>query len=209
MKSRWFPLLSAISLMSAVTANAAGIDMKDPRRAVAREDDIRIDAQLVSDTVSPGAPVGVMYQIQNLSKETVAVADKVSDASYDVDTRTITVGIGSEVPGETMPHMVKIAPGEKKVLRASAVPTLNVQATRTAFAIVPRYVQVKVTVLRDLEPFATMIEDQSHAQALPDALFDRWIEGSDTIFLNTLPVQWSPRGAALPDIEQRSLRGTF
>jgi len=73
-------------------------------------------------------------------------------------------------------------------------------------------VQVKVTILRDLAPFAELIQNQSRTrgpQRLSDELFDRWLEGSDTIFLNALPVGWTPRGSggATADASRRGLRG--
>ncbi|MFL6246875.1 MAG: hypothetical protein ACJ74H_12670 [Thermoanaerobaculia bacterium] len=188
----FFALLSVIVLLHAAAASADSIDMDDPRRTVGREDNVRIDAQLVQDTVSPGSPIGVAYQIENLSSAPVAVADKVADATYDQDSRTITISIGSEVPHEgKMPHVVTIAPGEKKVLRAGATPMLGGAASRAALAA-PRFVQVKVSILRDVAPFAKI----NTAQTLSDELFDKWFEANDTIFLNAVPVRFSPRRSA-------------
>ncbi|MBV8519022.1 MAG: hypothetical protein JO197_16630 [Acidobacteria bacterium] len=193
----FFLLFFAIVLLHAAAAHGASINMDDPRRALGREDDVRVDAQLVQDSISPGAPIGITYQIQNFTTSPVAVADKVSDASYDSDSGTITVSLGSEIPSGRLPHMVLIAPGEKKVLRGAAMVALNAAAIRTSMAGVPRYVQVKVTILRDLTPFLAMIQKQAQApavaQTLPDELFERWLESNDTIYLNALPVQWSPR----------------
>lgn len=185
----FYSLLAAIVLLHAAAAIADTIDMDDPRRTVGREGDVRIDAQLVQDTVSPGTPIGVAWQIQNFSKSPVAVADKVADATYDQDTRTITLSIGSEVPQDgKMPHVVTVAPGEKKVFRSGATPMLGATATRSPQAG-PRYVQVKVSILRDLAPFAKI----SASQILPDELFDKWFEANDTIFLNAVPVRFSTR----------------
>ncbi|MGZ5442347.1 MAG: hypothetical protein ACXW5U_10040 [Thermoanaerobaculia bacterium] len=195
-------LIASIPLIHAAAATAAGIDMDDPRRALGREGDVRVDAQLVRDTVSPGAPIGVTYQIQNLSDSTVAIAAKVSDASYDEDTRTITLALGSEVPPDgNMPQMVVIPPGEKKLLQASATPKLQVAALRAAFAASPRYVQVKVAILRDIQPFVALIDEQDGRtkRRLSDELFEKWFECNDTIFLNSVPVQFVPSQAS--DVE--------
>ena len=94
----FYSLLAAIVLLHAAAAIADTIDMDDPRRTVGREGDVRIDAQLVQDTVSPGTPIGVAWQIQNFSKSPVAVADKVADATYEHDTRTITMTKVSDLP---------------------------------------------------------------------------------------------------------------
>ena len=198
------------TVLSAAVANAASIDMNDPRRALGREDDVRIDAQLLSDTVSPGTPVGVTWQIQNMTAQPVAVATKVVDASYDADSRTITLAIGSEVPDDgNMPQMVVIAPGEKKVFRAAATPVITPAAARGARGSAPRYVQVKVSILRKLEPFLSLIRKQTPTtkpEPLSDELFDQWFESTDTIFLNTVPVQWSAQTHRVIDVEQRGIR---
>jgi hypothetical protein len=72
----------------------------------------------------------------------------------------------------------------------------------------PRYVQVKVTILRDLTPFAALIENQSNVRAaqLSDDLFTRWMESSDSIYLNAVPVGWSPRDGGSVDASQRGGR---
>lgn len=186
----FFAILSAIFLIHAAAATAeAVIDMDDPRRVVGREDNVRIDAQLLHDTVSPGSPIGVTYQIQNLTDAPVAVATKVMSASYDMDSRTITLAVGAEVPVDgNMPQIVVIAPGEKKVFRAGATPTYNAAAMRAGGSL-PAYVQVKVSILRDVAPFATT----PSGRRLTDAQFDEWFGANDTIFLNTVPVSFSPR----------------
>jgi hypothetical protein len=185
----FFALFAAIVLIHAAPASADAIDMDDPRRTVGREDDVRIDAQLIQDTVSPGSSIGVTWQIQNLSASPVAVADKVVAASYDADTQTITFAIGSEVPKDgRMPHLVAIAAGETRVFHAGATPMLAAAAAHASLAP-PRFVQVKVTILRDLGPFA----QQRTGQLLADDLFDKWFESNDTIFLNAVPVRFSAR----------------
>jgi len=195
----FYALLAAITLLHAAAASAASIDMDDPRRVVGRENDVRVDAQLTQDTVSPGSVVAVTYQIQNFTTAPIAIADRVTTASYDADTATITLSIGAEVPQDgRMPHVATLAPGEKKIFRTGATPTLNAAAMRSSLATPPRFVQVKVTVLRDVAPFSLLIESQQQARVapvLPDALFDKWFEANDTILLNTVPVRFSPRGA--------------
>lgn len=207
------PLLSLITFIAFIhgaAATAAGIDMDDPRRALGREDDVRIDAQLLRDTVSPNAPIGITYQVENLSGTTIAIADKVSDSSYDDETRTITVAIGSEVPPDgSMPHMVVIRSGEKKVLQTAARAAMSAAAMRSSFAAVPRFVQVKVAILRNVAPFEKFIERQDGRtrQRLSDEQFDSWIEGSGTIFLNSIPVRFAPADST--DVERSASRAGF
>lgn len=204
-----FVAATIAAVLVGVAADAATIDMNDPLRAKGREGDVRVDAQLLTNAVSPGAPVGVTWQIQNFTDAPVAVATKVVDASYDADSQTITLTIGSEVPDDgNMPHMVLVAPGEKKVFRAAATPAIAPAAVRGANAQ-PRYVQIKVSILRKLEPFLSLIHSQAPAarpQQLSDELFEEWFESTDTIYLNSLPVQWSPRANKVIDVEQRGAR---
>ena len=191
-------------------AGTGAIDMNDPRRALGREDDVRIDAQLVNDTVAAGAPIGVTWQIQNFTDAPIAVAPRVVDVSYDAESATITVAIGSEVPdGGKMPLMSVVAPGQKRVFRSSAMLTAHGGVRATA-AGAPGLVQVKVSILRDLEPFVALIRNQTPASApekLSDELFEQWFESTDTILLNTLPVQWSAR--IQKGIESARRRGGF
>ena len=200
---------AALAIAISAAADAATINMNDPLRSVGREGDVRIDAQLVTDSVSPGSPVGVTWQIQNFTEKTVAVATRVVSASYDTDSRTITLTIGAEVPQDgNMPAMVLVGPNEKKVFRAAATPTITVAAAR-AGGSGPRYVQVKVSILRELDPFLSLIQAQtptSKPQLLSDELFELWFESTDTIFLNTLPVQWTGKVQKAIDVEQRSVR---
>jgi hypothetical protein len=198
--SRSLVLAVAVVVLTAAEANAAGVDFKDPRRALGREDDIRVDAQLAQDTVSSSSPINVTYQIQNLTSEPIAVADRICDSSFDADTQTITISIGAEVPqGTAMPHLVTIAPGQTRVLHTGAMIQV-VASSRSPLAPVPRYVQITVNLLRDLRPFAKLIEQQSHAAVvpLPNDLFDQWVDSVSTVDLNSLPVRWtnSPRAGA-------------
>lgn len=203
-------LIAFITINSATAASAARIDMDDPRRALGREGDVRIDAQLSRETVTSGAPIGLTYQIQNLSASPIAIAHKVTDASYDDESRTITVVVGSEVPPDgNMPQVVLIAPGEKRVLQAAATPVMSAAALRLSRGAVPRYVQVKVAILRDVHPFLPLIRNQDARvkQRLTDEQFEKWFESNDTIYLNAVPVQYVPSSDT--GVERREARRGF
>src|SRR5512144_1275141 len=119
MRSSWLVAVAVQAALSTTASYAAHVDMSDPKRALGREDDIRIDAQLYEDTVAANGPIRVVYQIENLTKHYIAIAAKLCESRYDTDARTIVVSIGAEVPANTtMPHLVTIAPGEKKVFNA-------------------------------------------------------------------------------------------
>ena len=188
--------LFAVVALSSISyiANAAQVDFKDPKRALGREDDVRIDAQLAADTLSATSPISVTYQIENLSKSTVAIADKVAESDYDADSQTIILSVGAEVPkGTTMPHMVVIQPGEKRTLTSGSFTRIVVTSVRTPWTSIPRYVEIKVTLLRDVKTFAALIAKQDDSRTplpFPSDLFERWVEGSGSVFLNSIPIQW-------------------
>ena len=186
-RSTWF---LAITLM-ATAGYAATIDMKDPRRAVGAEDDVRVDAQLTTEVVSAHSPIGVKYQIQNLSPRTIAVAEKLCEASYDGDSATIMLSIGSEVPsGGEMPRLVTIRSGETRTLTAGAM----VKSSPTTQRIkAPAFVEIRVNVLRDAAPFMALMERQKRATAgiaLSDEEFEQWLKLNESIVLNTIPVRF-------------------
>ena len=189
--------LALAVLLTAATVYAAKVDMSDPRRAVGREDDVRVDAELAQDSISPHSSVGVTYQIQNLTSEPIALADKVSDSTYDPETQTITVSFGAEVPNSTsMPHLVVILPGQTKTFHGGGTVNVATPNVHSSLTPVPRYVQIKVTVLRSIKAFAALIEQQNKSAAPPplnNEWFDRWVSSVDSVFLNPIPVRWEAR----------------
>ncbi len=207
-----FFIVSVVTIVPLAAAYAAHIDMADPRRALGREDDIRIDAQLTQDSVSSGSPVGVTYQIQNLSQEPVAIADKVCELSYDDDSRTMTMSIGSEVPkGGEMPKLVTLAPGEKRTFTTGGILQIAVSTMRGSFSAIPRFVQIKVNILRGLSAFRSLMDRQARSTApipLNDEQFESWLENNDMIILNMIPVRYNaaPRNGTA-DASQSSVGG--
>ena len=52
---------------------------------------------------------------------------------------------------------------------------------------------IALTVLRDLQPFARLIEQQNKTAAAPtlsSEAFDRWVDSVASVFLNAIPVRW-------------------
>jgi hypothetical protein len=185
----------AVLLLASSTLRAAGVDLKDPRRALGREDDIKVDAQILQETLSPGSPISVTYQVENLTPSPIAIADKVADATFDADSQTITFSIGAEVPqGTAMPHLATIAPGQTRAFRIGASPQVMVANAKSPWEHVPRFVQIVVNVLHDVKPFAKLIAQQTQSAAapqLPNDLFDAWVASVSSVELNVLPVRWS------------------
>lgn len=170
--------------------------MKDPRRAVGSEDDVRVDAQLTAEFVSPRSPLRVTYQIRNLSSRTIAVAEKLCEASYDDDTATITLSVGSEVPsGGAMPRLVVIRSGETRTLTTGA----TLKLVRAQRIHPPAFVQIRVNVLRDASPFLAL-DAGFH---LSDEDFDRWLKLNESIELNAIPVRYRAEEVQEADASRR------
>jgi len=187
-------LMVVAVMLTVASALAAHVDMKDPRRALGRDDDVRIDAQLLQDTLQPNGPIAVTYQVENLSNAPIAIADRVSDVDFNPDDSTITLTIGSEaLSTKTLPHLAVIAPGEKKTFKAGGT-VHGVLNAHGPFAVVPHTVAIRVNVLRDISVFRQAIAAQQQpnaAVAVTNDMFDHWMDANDSIELNDLPVHWS------------------
>jgi len=174
-------------------SSAQTIDLSDPRRAVGLDDDVHIDAQLLQDSVSAGSPIGVRCLIENRTRAEIAISQTFS-TSYDAASRTITLSVGTEVPVHgAMPRMIVIASGEKRNFAGSALLQIGGAGLQGRFATPPRYVQIDMTVLRDVAPFRALIDQtatSTKSVVLTDALFDKWMESNDTIALNAVPVRF-------------------
>jgi hypothetical protein len=198
--SKPFFAVSALIVLTAALAEAAtGVDMRDPRRAVGREDDIRVDAELFDESV--GSAIHVVYEVSNLSPAPVAIADVPPAATFDRDSGTITMSVGAEIPtGTTVPRLVTINPGEKKSFRASATVRIVPAQVRMRYAAVPRSVQIKVNVLRDPKT----IEQLDAKARIDDKLFELWVNSNLPVLTNTIPIRWSPGKMSIADSSART-----
>ncbi|MEO8036626.1 MAG: hypothetical protein ABI837_19470, partial [Acidobacteriota bacterium] len=119
----------AAALLGCASTNRP-VDLKQSRRIVGTENEVRIDAEVFGEELTPSIAISINYDITNERSAAIAVADIVPDTSYDPETRIVTVSIGSEVPGENLlPRLLKIGPGERKSF--STVAHFNIMAGRT------------------------------------------------------------------------------
>ena len=175
---------------------SAPVDMTAPRRVVGTESAVRVDAEIRGEEIRPGSPVPITYEITNQRDQTIAVAEVVSVTTYDSETQTITVNIGSEVPGlELLPHLITIAPGEKKsfstAARVAAVTQVGAAGPRARYSAGLR---LKVNFLGDTTPFAELLNIPEKAVAdakRADALFGVWLDRNEVVYTNAVPMRFS------------------
>ncbi|HXG57787.1 MAG TPA: hypothetical protein VNL91_02070 [Thermoanaerobaculia bacterium] len=209
-------LLPALLAAAAVgCASTKTVDLDEPRRVVGTENAVRIDAEVHGETLAPSQRLLVKYDITNQRPTPIAIADMVPEVSYDPETQIVTIGIGSEVPGERLlPRLIPIAPGEKKSFSASAYLSLKVPVTTPSpFARYPNALRLKVHFLGDTTPFEKLIAIPERAVAdadLASRLFPAWIEKNETVYTNSLPMRWVgvlPEEAMAPALPARRRRG--
>ncbi len=191
--------LIAVLLLAAAGCASSAVDMEEPRRIVGTESSVRVDAQVIGDSAQPGGLIPVTYEITNQRPTAIAVADIIAETMWDAETNTITVNVGSEVPGnELLPRLIEIGPGEKKTFTIAAR-LRNLVPMRTSDPIhppAPAEFRLKVNFLGDTAPFRQLIGIGERAIADPklaDELFPLWLERNEVVYTNSIPMRWVPR----------------
>lgn len=206
-------LAAACNSTSAPTpaTKPGGIDMKEARRMVGTENNVRVDAEIYGEDLVQGASIAIKYEITNLRPAPILVADLLAQTNYDPDTRTVTIDIGSEIPGEEfLPRLISIPAGERRTFHTGA--RISVMATfSSSTSPKPRALQVRVNFLGDAAPFLKLVDIPEKAVRDPQlaaALFPKWVEGNETVTTNALPMRWqsSRSGIDEPPPAQRSRR---
>jgi hypothetical protein len=187
--------IAPLALLLAAACASAPVNMKEPRRVVGTENNVRIDAEIIGDQLSPQASLPIKYDITNNRTTPIAVADLIPDTTYDPDTQTITVTLGAEVPGEELlPRLSLIAPGAKKSFSTNAVVKLVMPSGTNPFTRYPNAMRLKLNFLSDLKPFTKLIDIPERAVRDPKLaaeLFPKWVEGNESVYTNALPMRWS------------------
>jgi len=186
-------LLLFVAVMTGC-ASSKPVDLDQPRRVVGTENDVRIDAEIFGDRMNSSTPVALKYDITNARPTPILVADLIPETTYDAETGVVTVGIGTEVPGEEfLPRLILINPGEKKSFTAAAHVRVAASNTSLVRMLAPNALRVKVNFLGDPKPFEKLIgipERAIHDPQYANDIFTKWVEGNETVVTNALPMRW-------------------
>jgi len=205
--------LAFLLFIFAACSTTKPVNMSEPRRVVGTENDVRIDAEVYGDTLSPNVNIPIKYDITNHRSTTILVADLLLNATYDPDTLTVTVDIGSEIPGQQfLPRLISIPSGGKKSFSAAAHVAILQNPNATPFAPRPSALRLRVNFLGDTQPFVKLIdipEKSVHDPELATAIFTKWVEQNETVVTNTLPMRWRgmPAVDETPGVPARRRRG--
>lgn len=182
-----------IVLLPLLGCASATVDKTEPRRVVGSEENVRIDAQVFADRIAANQTIGITYEVHNQRSEAIAIADLLPATSYEPETRTLTVVLGAEVPGnEFLPRLNRIASGERKGFNVGARMPPMPASSETLYAV-PRYLRIRVYFLGHVEPFETLVGIPERAikdHELADELFPKWVENSESVVTNAIPIQW-------------------
>jgi hypothetical protein len=187
----------------AAATKAGAINMKEPRRMVGTENDIRVDAEIFGEDMVQGGSIAIKYEITNQRATPILIADLIAQSNYDPDTRTVTVDIGSEIPGEEiLPRLISIPSGERRSFNTGA--HINIRLPpNSPWTPKPRALQLRVNFLGDPAPFVRLVDIPERAvrdKKLAAELFAKWVERTETVTTNALPMRWQgPRGAGFDD----------
>ena len=199
MKRTGLLLLLVVSAACATTSQPIN-ESKEPRRAVGTENGVRIDVEVYSESLMPNSSIPIKYDITNHRNVTILVADLIPQGTYDSDSLTVTVNLGTEIPGENfLPRLIAIRPEERKSFSTSAHVAI-VANPGTPWTPRPNGVRIRLNFLDDTATFSKLIEIPEKAiydPKMASDLFQKWVENNETVITNILPMRWQGGGATL------------
>jgi len=205
----------ALTLMLAAACNSTPaptpatepgkINMKTARRMVGTENNVRVDAEIYGEDLRQGSSIAIKYEITNQRSTPILIADLIAQSNYDPDTRTVTIDVGSEIPGEEfLPRLISIPSGERRTFNTGAHISIPIPPN-SPWTPKPRALQLRVNFLGDPAPFVKLVDIPERSvrdKKLADELFPKWVERNETVTTNALPMRWQgPRTGGIDDAQ--------
>jgi hypothetical protein len=198
---RAVPLLLVIAAACASSSKPIN-ESTEPRRAVGTESGVRLDVEIYSEQLTTNASIPIKYEITNHRDKTILVADLMPQGNYDPETQTVTVNLGTEIPGENfLPRLIPIRPEERKSFSTAAHVVIAANPG-TPWTPRPNGVRVRLNFLENTTMFTPLIdipEKAVHDPKLADSLFQKWVESNETVVTNILPMRWQGGVATMGD----------
>src|SRR4051794_19507675 len=194
------PLLLVVLTAACSSASKPIVESTEPRRALGTENGVRIDVEIYTELLSTNSSIRIKYDITNGREKTILVADLIPQGNYDPDTQTVTVSLGTEIPGENfLPRLIAIRPQERKSFQTAAHVIIAANPG-TPWSPRPNGVRVRLNFLDDTATFSKLVEIPEKAVYDPKMasdLFQKWVENNETVVTNILPMRWQGGGATL------------
>jgi hypothetical protein len=187
-------------LLLAACASSKPVDMSEARRVVGTENDVRLDAEVFGDTLTRNTTIPVKYDVTNHRGQTILIADLIPTATYDAETQTVTIELGSEVPGEQfLPRLIAVKPGERRSFTGGAHVLIPPQPQGAPWMPRPRALRLKMNFLggnatKAFEKLIDIPERAVHDPALATEIFPKWVEINESVITNSLPMRWGGAG---------------
>jgi hypothetical protein len=184
------------------SAKPGNVNMKEPRRMVGTENSVRIDAEIYGEDLVQGASIAIKYDVTNQRPQPILIADLIPQTNYDPDTRTITIDIGSEIPGEEfLPRLISIPSGARRSFQTGAHVNVRVPM-QSPWTPRPNALQLRINFLGETAPFLKLIDIPERAvrdRQLAAEIFPKWVEGNETVTTNALPMRWQSSRSSITD----------
>ena len=182
-----------MAVAASCTSSKPIVEEKEARRAVGTENGVRLDVEVYSDSLTTNSTIPLKYEITNHRNQTILVADLIPLGSYDAETQTVTVNLGTEIPGENfLPRLIAVRPEERKSFQTSAHVAIAANPG-TPWTPRPNGVRIRLNFLDDTGTFSKLIDIPEKAvydPKLADSLFQKWVENNETVVTNILPMRW-------------------
>ncbi len=178
------------STQSSIATSPTDASVDKSLRVLGRDNDVRIEAQVLTNEVRQAGTISIAYEIENFRSEPIAFIPGQPTVDYEPGSRTLTVGLGSEIPAEdVLPRLIRIAPGERMTFTTGAHIAVPGGSTMRSG---PRFLQVRLSYLDGTAAIEPLIANRGASATDQEGLFRSWLDHIAAVVTNALPIRWGP-----------------